>query len=137
MQSIRAEIGRWLRDSKKINGGGTLAKGVTRVVGTWADGVGAGIVGVECLIESCPNGFCIGTQMSPPRGKKTKAIYVLIPSEHEPCPLKPCPSLIIKQILSFLISFKKTPKVRFCTKIYILLQSNIIYISIITFLAIP
>lgn len=62
-------MGGWLRVSKKRNEGATLAKGVTRVVGTWADSVGVGVVGVEGLIESCPKDFCVGIEMSLPRGK--------------------------------------------------------------------
>lgn len=50
-------LGAGFRGYEKRNGGGVLAKQVARVVGIWADGVGSGVVGVECLTGSSLQGF--------------------------------------------------------------------------------
>lgn len=119
------------RGYEKRNGGGILAKQVARVVGIWANVLGSGVV-----VAWLGLAFKVFHSDEPIQWKTpeqstfsflwnmTPALWNLAP------PLSP-------NILRFLIFFKKTPKVRFCIKIYILFNSYMSYISTITFFAIP
>lgn len=94
-----------------------VAKQGTRITRIWAVGLRdwSGRTGMP---GSGLKDSSIVTQRSLPGGKdQGQSTVSFFPTQTHP--LQPHSFLLTKIMLSFLISFKKTPEVRFCTKIYI------------------